>query len=391
MGRRKNRPRVKKMLTLLLLCPLALWGLWYSLPALAGLAARAALVSAYWNMPDGSLAVIEERFNSELFDGEEKSDPIVSEAPPPPSSQPAPPASSQPASEESSGEEPPDEEQHDDMLPDEESVPSKYRGTIRELRYGADSSSLYIPLAAGYLKNSTDLSNARVEKELNKPLELKLKQTDDPQVLIVHTHATEAYERYPTTFYDTRGTWRDTDDANNMVQVGNRIAEQLEAAGIGVIHDDTQHDYPSYNGAYERSAETIKGWLDEYPSIKVVLDVHRDAIQPEDDVIVKATAEIDGKKAAQVMIITGCEDGTMNVPNWPSNLRFAAALQSSAEAAFPGLMRPIFFCYRKYNMDLTKGSILLEFGSHGNTLEEAEYSGELVGKALAEVLGAGNK
>lgn len=86
------------------------------------------------------------------------------------------------------------------------------------------------------------------------------------------------------------------------------------------------------------------------------------------------------------MIITGCEDGSMGVPEWSSNLRFAAALQSTAEESYPGLMRPIFFCYRKYNMDLTTGSILLEFGSHGNTLKEAEYSGELIGKALAQTL-----
>ncbi len=361
----------------MLILPLAAWGLFKCMPLLTNLAARAAMLSAAMNMPEGSIAMLEQRFNSELFENGEKNNVIVSEAPPPVSS-------SEPES--SSSQSGIDSEEENPSLPTPEDIPAEYRGTIRELQYGADSSQIYIPLKAGYLKNSTKLDNADVQKELNKPLEMKLKQTDEPQVLIVHTHATESYEPYPVGFYDKRGTWRTTDNAYNIVQVGNRIAEQLEEAGIGVIHDATQHDYPSYNGSYERSAETIKGYLKQYPSIKVVLDVHRDAIQPEDDVIVKATAEIDGKKAAQVMIITGSEDGTMGVPNWSSNLRFAAALQSSAEGMYEGLMRPIFFCYRKYNMDLTKGSILLEFGSHGNTLEEAEYSGELIGKALAKTL-----
>jgi len=368
---------VKKALSLMLILPLAAWGLFKCMPLLTNLAARAAMLSAAMNMPEGSIAMLEQRFNSELFENGEKNNVIVSEAPPPVSS-------SEPES--SSSQSGIDSEEENPSLPTPEDIPAEYRGTIRELQYGADSSQIYIPLKAGYLKNSTKLDNADVQKELNKPLEMKLKQTDEPQVLIVHTHATESYEPYPVGFYDKRGTWRTTDNAYNIVQVGNRIAEQLEEAGIGVIHDATQHDYPSYNGSYERSAETIKGYLKQYPSIKVVLDVHRDAIQPEDDVIVKATAEIDGKKAAQVMIITGSEDGTMGVPNWSSNLRFAAALQSSAEGMYEGLMRPIFFCYRKYNMDLTKGSILLEFGSHGNTLEEAEYSGELIGKALAKTL-----
>ena len=139
-------------------------------------------------------------------------------------------------------------------------------------------------------------------------------------------------------------------------------------------------DYPSYNGSYERSAETVKGYLEEYPSIKIVLDVHRDAID-RNGTLVRPITTIDGKKAAQLMIIAGSDDGTMNMPNWRDNLRFAAAIQRQAEGAFEHLMRPIFFCYRKYNQDLTRGSLLLEFGSHGNTLEECLYTARLAGQS----------
>jgi stage II sporulation protein P len=169
------------------------------------------------------------------------------------------------------------------------------------------------------------------------------------------------------------------------VAVGDVIAEKLQEAGIAVIHDTTVHDYPSYNGAYERSAETVKAILAEYPSIRVVLDIHRDAIGT-DTSISQPIAEINGKEAAQVMIISGCDDGTMDMPNYMLNFRFACRLQEQMESMYPGLTRPILFDYRKYNQDLTTGSLLIEVGSHGNTYEQAIYAGALLGDALAQVL-----
>ena len=168
--------------------------------------------------------------------------------------------------------------------------------------------------------------------------------------------------------------------------IGDQIADQLEQAGIGVIHDSTIHDYPSYTGAYERSAETVKNLLVQYPSIRIVLDIHRDAIGG-DGIIKQPVAEIGGRKAAQVMIISGCDDGSMNMPDYLKNFRFACLLQQQLESDYPTLTRPILFDYRKYNQDLTTGSILIEVGSHGNTLEQVSCSGELIGKSLARALG----
>ena len=153
-----------------------------------------------------------------------------------------------------------------------------------------------------------------------------------------------------------------------------------------MIHDTTQHDYPSYNGSYDRSAQTIARVLEEYPSIQVILDVHRDGIQQDDGTVLKPVAEIDGKKAAQLMIISGCDDGTVGLPNWEQNLQFAAAITDQVEQDYPGLMRPIFFAYRKYNMDVTPCSLVLEFGSNGNTLEEACTTARLVGSSIAKVI-----
>lgn len=129
----------------------------------------------------------------------------------------------------------------------------------------------------------------------------------------------------------------------------------------------------------------MEQYLAEYPSIRVVLDIHRDAIV-SGDTVTAPSAEIEGKSAAQIMIISGCDDGTMDYPNYGENLQFSIALQEQLEGMYPGLTRPILFDYRLYNQDLTTGSILIEVGGHGNTLEEACYSGELIGKGLSELL-----
>lgn len=344
-----------------------------SAPYIEKFTQQAAVLSAVLGMPDGGLSLIRQRFADEIDDGEEESDPYVT-----------PPSTTKPESE--SSEESQSESSSSSESIQVEPVPEENRGPIVERTYTAQAGGIYIPLGHGFLKNSTELSNSDVQAQLDKAWDLDLSTPEEPTVLIYHTHATEAYEPVTRDYYDDRYNSRSTEQDKNMIRVGDEIAKQLEAAGIGVIHDTTLHDYPSYNGAYERSAETIQKYLDEYPSIKITIDVHRDAIEESDGTRIAPVAEIDGKKAAQIMIISGCDDGTMNMPNWPDNLRFAAAFQSQMEANYPGLTRPIFFCYRLYNMNKTPGSLLLEFGAHGNSLEEAVYSGELCGKALAELI-----
>ena len=246
---------------------------------------------------------------------------------------------------------------------------------------------MYIPAGKGYIRNMTSsLSRAQVSSEVGKKPEIVLADTEEPQVLIIHTHATESYEKYDVGYGDADYAARSDDNAENVVAVGDVIAAQLEEAGIGVIHDGTQHDNPSYNGSYDRSMATVEAYLEEYPSIRVVLDIHRDAIEREGGVRVKPTVKIDGKKAAQVMVCVGCGSDSARVPEYRHNLRFGAMLQNALQTDYPGLARPLYLCDRNYNLHLTKGSLLIEMGGHANTLEEAKYSGEMVGKALVKVL-----
>ena len=181
-------------------------------------------------------------------------------------------------------------------------------------------------------------------------------------------------------------TGRGEDKSRNMVRVGDEITKMLEKSGYKVIHDTEIHDR-KYTGAYDHSKVNVEAYLKKYPSIQVVLDIHRDAIHLSNGNKIKPTAEINGKKAAQIMIITGAQEGKVKgFPDWEQNLRFAVKLQQTCETMYPGLMRPILFSQRKYNMNLSHCNLLLEMGSDANTLEEAAYSGRLVATAIAKLL-----
>lgn len=250
--------------------------------------------------------------------------------------------------------------------------------------YTVSPSEVYVQVGNAFVKNVTDYGNNTVlEAEAASPA-FTLEDTGEPQVLIMHTHTTECYMPYTGDVYDTTYSTRSTDNSRNMAAVGDVIAEQLQAAGIGVLHDVTQHDYPSYNGSYDRSAKTVSDYLEQYPSIKVVLDIHRDAIV-SGDTVTAPVVETDQGTAAQVMIISGCDDGTMDYPNWRDNLAFAIDLQQQMESDHPGFTRPVLFDYRLYNQNLTTGSLLIEVGGHGNTLPQALLAGEWIGQALAEL------
>ncbi len=257
---------------------------------------------------------------------------------------------------------------------------------VKRTMYGTYSGTRFFQLSsAGQVQNKTSLLNTALIAESELAPAFTITPNSEPQVLIMHTHTTEAFEPCVRANFDPNFNYRTTDPAYNIVSVGDAITEQLEAAGIAAIHDTTIHDYPSYNSSYDRSAETVKKNLEQYPSIRVVLDIHRDAIQ-DGNTLAQPVVEVDGRESAQVMIISGCDDGTMGMPNYLQNFHFACRLQGSMETMYPGLTRPVLFDYRHYNQDLTTGSLLLEVGTHGNTLEQVQYAGELVGKALAQTL-----
>ena len=204
----------------------------------------------------------------------------------------------------------------------------------------------------------------------------------------MHPHATESYQTWPDPVFDENYTARSKNTALNMVAVGAEMARVLNAAGINTLHDTTLYDAPGYTSSYQRSRAGVQDYLARYPSIKIVLDVHRDAIEDSDGTRVKPVCEIDGESTAQVMVIAGCDNGgSAALPNWRLNLRFAAAWEAAMEGAYPGLTRPVLCGYRFYNQDLTTGSLLIEIGGHANTLDEALRAGRYAAEGLVKAVG----
>ena len=224
-----------------------------------------------------------------------------------------------------------------------------------------------------------------IKKLLKDGATLKIKDKSKPTVLVYHSHTTEAYALLDSGYY-IKSDSRSRDNSQNVVRVGDELVKYLEKAGYSVIHDTEIHD-TDYNSSYDSSRKTVEKYLEEYPSIEITIDLHRDDITYSNKTKVKPTALVNKKKAARMMIISGCEWGRVqNFPDWEYNLKFDLAVQKKVNELYPNLMRPILFSERKYNMYETHNSFLLEIGTDANTLDEACYSARLFGKALAELL-----
>ncbi|OUO40867.1 stage II sporulation protein P [Flavonifractor sp. An306] len=209
---------------------------------------------------------------------------------------------------------------------------------------------------------------------------------EGPQILIIHTHGSEAYTPDGTDVYTPSDNNTRTLDTNyNMVRVGTEMEKVFTEMGLGVVHDTTLYDYPQYNGAYDRSAQAVKAYLEQYPTIRIVLDVHRDALIGEDGTVYKAVTTVDGTSTAQVMLVLGSSEGGEH-PNWMENLTLACKIQNGMNTLYPTLARPMTMRSSRYNQQLCSGSLLVEVGTHGNTLQEALAGARLFARAAGQVL-----
>ena len=257
-------------------------------------------------------------------------------------------------------------------------------GRIRSVTLRQGSGDGYVALAAGSIRNSTEHTDADLRAAVttqNLPFAVE-KNSALPQVLIMHTHATESYQTWPDPVFDPGYTARSKSTALNMCAVGEKMAQVLNAAGIRTLHDETLYDAPGYTDSYKRSRAGVQTYLERYPSIKVVLDVHRDAIGDESTVYKTCAA---GSGMAQVMLVCGTDE-YLEHPLWRENLKLALAMQAAAVSADGALMRPIHLAPERYNQQYTTGSLIIEVGTNGNTLSEALAAAELFGRAAGEML-----
>lgn len=247
--------------------------------------------------------------------------------------------------------------------------------------YGANTSFQNINL-----KNNTS-ANINLQNLLNNNLGIKISQNSTPQVLIYHTHTTESYMLEERDYYTENDLSRRLENDKNMVFIGDIFEAKLRAAGIGVIHDTTLHDYPSYSGSYDRSAKSVEADLKVYKDIKIIIDIHRDAISDGESDKAKPIITINGQNYAQVMLVMGSQTGSIkNHKNWQNNLSLAVKYQQKMEEMYPGLARAITLNEAKYNQNLSSGALLLEVGSDANTLDEAKRGATAAADALVNLL-----
>ncbi len=208
-----------------------------------------------------------------------------------------------------------------------------------------------------------------------------------PQILIYHTHSQEE-------FCNSNGN-----ESTTIVGVGERLAEILEEQfGYNVIHDKSTYDIVNgqldRNEAYDQSRAGVKKILKKYPSISLILDIHRDGVNEN----TRLVTEVNGKSTAQVMFFNGMSrfkttgdiDYLYN-PYLYENLALALQMKVNAEAYYPGFARHNYVNAYKYNLDLCKQSMLIEVGAQTNTYQEERNAAEPLARLIDIVMGKKKK
>lgn len=251
-----------------------------------------------------------------------------------------------------------------------ETVPVETAQTALPVFGADDAKQVKINNVAGY--------KTSIKSLLKQPLKWALKG-DKPTVLIVHSHATEGYK-------GTSG-YRSKSKSKNMVAIGAELKKLLEKEGISVIHDKTLHDSPSYNDAYDNSRKSVQKYLKKYPSIVLVLDLHRDAVTDADGKQKGVAVKVGKTSTAQLMLVVGTDAGGLKHPNWQENMALAVKLYAQLERNTPGICRPISFRTQRFNQDLSPGALIVEVGAAGNTQKEALAAAKLLGNAIVDLAG----
>lgn len=232
-------------------------------------------------------------------------------------------------------------------------------------------------LAEGLALTCSFSYSADLPALLSKPLSWEL-TGEEPTVLILHSHATESFAGD----YEETSPYHTTDTTQNMVSIGAHIADRLEEEGIQVLHDTALHDAPSYNAAYNNSRRSAASYLEQYPSIKLILDLHRDSFEDEEGNQIVQTVFSEGEVLAPVMLVVGTNYGGLEHPNWQENLALALKLQIQMETLRPGICRKINLRSQRFNQDLSTGALLIEVGASGNTKEQALKSADVLTDAI---------
>ena len=235
-------------------------------------------------------------------------------------------------------------------------------------------SGIYTQYNGTAVANATDYG---ITELLDRAVSMPKFEAGKPAVLIYHTHTTECYR-------NNQGISNTRDEALNVVAVGEAIKRVFEEAGYPTIHIKDVFNQPDFSGAYTHSRAAVEKVLKENPSIKVVLDVHRDAIS-SNGVDYYPVTSVNGREAAQVMLVCGTDSKGLSHPNWRQNFTYALQLSRRMGTLYGEISRPVNLRRDRFNTHFTPYTLLLEVGSSANTLEQAIYGGELTAKAMIDL------
>ena len=232
------------------------------------------------------------------------------------------------------------------------------------------------------IDSTTTATDGELNGKVLMNMDLRLKKSDQPQILIYHTHGSETYKG------SRKGRKSDT-----VIGVGDVLVKKLRQRNIKVIHDrniyDVKNGKEERSKAYNYAANAIEENLRKYPSIRVVIDLHRDGVNEKTKLVTKQK----GRQMAQIMFFNGMSRTAANGdikylknPNKQMNLAFSLQLQAQAVKKYPGFTRKIYMKGYRYNLHYRGRSLLVEVGAQNNTLSQAKASMSLLAELLNDVL-----
>ena len=271
-----------------------------------------------------------------------------------------------------------------DFLPTEPTPPEAIvipNGAVPIVTYDLS----HIGQGIGYLNNETSYQ-PNVNALLG--VDVTAKPTQEPLVLVLHTHTSEGYLGETATYLegDLGSLTYTKEEERNVLAVGRAFIAALNKNGITAIHCTVMHDESGLSGSYERAAASIEFFLTHYPSIRYVVDLHRDAILTAEGEYVRAVTEINGKSVAQILPVVGTNAGGWEHDGWEGNLALALQLRAELNQNDTALARPVMLRRHTYNQELAPFAILLEIGTGANSIEEAIAAATLAGEAFARVI-----
>ena len=251
-----------------------------------------------------------------------------------------------------------------------------------DLTYGAKVGEILFSNTTAYQVSSEDALSTPYPIQTN----LAEHSKDEPLILIIHTHGTESYSPNGALYTSPSAAQRSADTSENVVAVGRVMADILNDSGIPTLHIETMHDLNSYPRAYDLAADTVQKYLTEYPSIKYVFDIHRDAIVRSNGDLIRPVTVINGEAVAQVMLLVGTDELGADHDTWRDNLSVAVQLQSRLSSNYNRFARPINVRGASFNEQFTKGSLLIEIGSAANSLEEAKNAAKYLTYSIIDMI-----